>query len=976
MHFLHRTTFIFLVTLVSWAFGLRIELSSADRLELRNVDLPDGSEVTLYVIHGNPAVISFGNQKIIGETVEFDLTNQILRIIGDGTYYSGTETVQGNDLELVIDDELFSIADVVIVTSAIDVYGDSASKVPGQISIIAGRFSPCSRCSQIVEDYGFKADRLELFPGDRLVAYEVTVLIRGEPFFDLPLMVLPLAGAEFSPQFDLIAGSSTEKARVTVQWPYVSSSNAFGKFSINYFADVNPTNSNFLARMLLGGEITQSYLGGSLRHRFFTEKGHGEAELEYTPSFIVPEIVGGKTADFFKTRFFYSLDPEPQNTGPTDFLLERNDATRNRIVQYLLRASGSHDLLEATFKTQGFLDLSPKDSIEGPNYDDLAIPRKTIAEFGISSSQIAALRLGSLSLEDLHLAIGIFEDSPHPTNRDVASSDHVTAARILEGHTLTLDALSPWKGMELAGTTKFAGRYYDSGERLIDWDTNVKGSQAFGQIGLFSVSFYRDINEGQTPFLFDQNYPKTETSVYFNLDLVPLNWLAVTINGGYGFQNSRSPRTVGFQPMITTLNFLQNSSWITGSLSHQTDLKGDPGTLLVQGAVNTFNNGLKTNLVVTHIQDLKGEFHPNENTQFSDTETQLNAEFGFGDWFVVGATGGYAYSPPHIDNSNDSLEFWNDLELHLEVGTVNEKDQIPGLGLTYARDLNTGSFSSFDYEFSVSLGPISLRASEQFGRQGNTLPIGSYNLGWRDITSLSASGFHLLQPSWLGLAREEGNTETWEIELLDTPRNGHPSWQVSFRTQSAILETATDSRMNGTRGLQNSEIQTHLRVSNEYIGPFQFGVTAFAELMLKDHSRRHIFLRSANINLHSQLLNLVGLQGKLGFLGEFDQVNAIYTRSRLTISDFAVTVNPIKGLYFGTMIDDVWDFSGTTHGQYPWNFQPKLFVALDRCCWGFYAHWDSQSGQIKLAIGGPGNGKVFMQEFDTPLFLQTRQGRL
>ena len=975
MHFPRRTLFVCVIALASWALGLTIEVDNANRLELRNIDLPNGSSVTLYVIQGNPAIISFGTQRVTGNTIEFDLNNRILRIIGDGSYYSGQDTVQGKDLELFLDDEIFSIDEVVIMTSEIDVYGDSASKLPGQISIMAGRFSPCSRCSQIVEDYGFKAERLELFPGDRLVAYKATVLIRGKRFFDLPLMVLPLAKPEFSPQFDLKAGNSSEKAQITVRWPYVSSPNAFGKFSINYFADVSPINSSFLERTILGGRINQSYLGATLHHRFFTEQGRGETELEYIPSFIAPHIPGGNTNDIFRTRFYYSLDPGSKHRGTNELLVERNDTTRNRIVQYLLRASGSHKLLEATFKTQGFLDLNPRDSINEPDYDDFQTPRKTIAEFGFSPTEAASLRLGKLNLEELQLAIGIFEDAPHPTNRDAISRQYTSATRILEGHTLRIDPLSPWKGMEFNGTTNFAGQYYDSGERLIEWDTEVRGTQTFGQIGLFSVSFSRDINEGQTPFLFDQTYPRTETTLDFNLDLIPLNWATVTINGGYAFQNSRSPRNVGFRPMITTINFLHNSSWITGTLSHQTDLKGDPGNLLVHGGVQTINRNLKTNLDITHIQDLKRDFDPNDNAHSSDSATQLNIEFGVGNWLAVGAAGGYSYAPPRNTDSNNSLEFWNDLQLHLEVGPVNSEEKPSGLGITYARDLNTGSFSSFGYQFSVHRWPIILSASEYFIRDAPTVPIGSYELAWQNIAALKASGFHLIQPDWLGLTTQGETTYTWEIELSDTPKNEEPRWQVKYRTQSAILETATDSSMNGSRGLQNSELETHFRVSNRYIGPLQFEITAFLELMFKDHSRRHTFLRTANFNLQSDLLNVVGIQGKLGFLGKFDQINTVYTRSQLTISDFAVTVRPIKGFYFGAIINDVWDFSVPGHSQSPWTFHPKLFISLDRCCWGFYTHWDTQSGQIQLSIGGPGNGKVFMQNFDTPFFLQTGLGR-
>src|SRR5690606_701379 len=185
------------VWLSSLATAARIVIDAASdpdsRLDIRTLGLPGGEEVQLYVIEGDGLVITIDDDVLKADYVEFDLTNRLVRVIGFGSFTTGGETVEGYGLIIDLSAESFLADDVLIITEAIDVKGDSASRVPGLIRVALGEFSLCSRCGQVVEDYGFKAARLELYPGDRLVAFDVTVLIRAAPVLHLPLMVLPLA---------------------------------------------------------------------------------------------------------------------------------------------------------------------------------------------------------------------------------------------------------------------------------------------------------------------------------------------------------------------------------------------------------------------------------------------------------------------------------------------------------------------------------------------------------------------------------------------------------------------------------------------------------------------------------------------------------------------------------------------------------------------------------------------------------------
>src|SRR5690554_1073742 len=91
------------------------------RLELRNYVLPDGTEVSFYVLRGDPLTITIGEQQLVARHVEVDLSNSELRVIGPGTFNNGSETVEGDDLIIRLDEETFSARNVLVITGALDV---------------------------------------------------------------------------------------------------------------------------------------------------------------------------------------------------------------------------------------------------------------------------------------------------------------------------------------------------------------------------------------------------------------------------------------------------------------------------------------------------------------------------------------------------------------------------------------------------------------------------------------------------------------------------------------------------------------------------------------------------------------------------------------------------------------------------------------------------------------------------------------
>jgi hypothetical protein len=294
------------------------------RLELRRVVLPSGEEVELYVLEGDPIVVVIDDeQRLEGRLIEFDPSAREVRLIGPGAVTVNGERFEGRDLVIGLREERFSGRDVLIVTGEIDVWGDLATRLPGQVDVVRGRFSPCSRCEQEPWDYGFVAERLRLFPGDRLIAEGVTVLIRGVAVGTVPLLVLPLAEPDRQPRLRIESGDAQRRAQVEVSWPYVTGAEGLGRFTVRYLAEVDPARGGWLGRRFLGGAVVASHLAWGIDHRTFDERGSGRVTIDYVPS--LPDLTSDAVDPAELTvRVRYATDPSlgPPSLG---FGLDRAD---------------------------------------------------------------------------------------------------------------------------------------------------------------------------------------------------------------------------------------------------------------------------------------------------------------------------------------------------------------------------------------------------------------------------------------------------------------------------------------------------------------------------------------------------------------------------------------------------------------------------------------------------------------------------
>ncbi len=954
---------VLLACCAAWSGAARIVIDASSdpdsRLEIRTVTLPGGEEVEVYVLVGEGLTVTIDEDVLTADHVEFDLTRRIVRVVGRGSFTQGGETVEGEDMVIDLGRESLEARDVLIVTEDIDVGGAGASRVPGMIRVAMGEFSPCSRCEQEVEDYGFRAERIELYPGDRLVAHAVTVLVRGEPAFDLPLLVLPLGPDDRQPRLHYETGSATSRARIELTWPYVAGPDARGDLTLRYLADVRPGGSP-LGDALLGGAVVRSYFGVRLDHDFYTPRGAGTLLVDHTPGLEEP---GGWQPPRWTVTFAYGDDPV---LGPpsTEVLLTRDDERRPRLWEATLRARRVDHGIDALFSSQVFIDLDDGDAFSTPSYAGRGTPLLTPFRLELSPES-RTLDLGVLTVDRLLLDIGAFEDDSNPINRSAAATPTIASGRVVESHALSLGPLSPWSGARLSARTDFTGYYYGTAERQVSWSTRATAEQSFGSTGSLSVTFTRDVTEGETPFRFDVLAYRARTDLLAAFLLDPTPWLRVQQRGGYVFLDDRNPDAEGWAPLETTLTLLRNVDWLSLTVRNAYDLQDDdPGVVDLDVALRT-RGTLTASLEVSHAEDLKVTEDRITGLPTDDSETSVRLSAGVRGAFEVTASTAYRYAPPPPQDGGPPDHF-DDLSLRLTLGTLRQDDLVPGLALDYARDLDRGEVSAFGVEFTARAGPVHLYALERLSLPAGRVSQSRLRAEWPGIVAAEARGLEWLPPTALGLPAPEPYVRDLEFALEDSPMAGTPAWRVAFTTR---YDPALDGGAGGMRG---STLTGRALLDSRYVGPAHLSVDGFAELAWRDDALDVTYLRRANLAFGVDLYERVGLQGTLGYAAGFDSAAQEVTSARLTLSDVALIVRPIDELYVGVVLDDVWDLTGSDPNRLV-EFRPELTVVWDRCCWALYGSWDSATGVVSITLTTPGAEQGFRQVFDSGLAIPGRR---
>ncbi len=436
------------------ALGQTLKVLEADRLEIRE---EGGEEV--FVLVGNPVRLEREGEALEAERVVYFRERRLLLLSGKVRYRDKEgRLIEAEELQVDLSDESFDALEVRIEAKELLLTGPLCQRAAGAILLEAGYATPCASCGQEVPDYAFRAREIVLYPGDRVVARGVVLLVQEKPLLELPVLLLFLS--ERRPRLEV--GQDDRGFYLKTALPYVSEL-GLGYTLLHYY----------------GG---RGY-GFGLDHF-----GLGEAKERYYFLHTPP--------DTFQYRGEYSLKREE---FALTALLERDD-TREKLSRFRLEA-----LLPGTprpqdwrfaLRLEGFLD-----------HDPATPPPRTLQRLPELEAQSPVFREGPFTLQG-GVVLGRYLAETSPLNRSArALGPYAEAGRVLLAHGETL-TLTPWPGATLRAENRFRGFYYTTRnpdgehERQVDWTTTALFRQALGGFSV-EMAYGRSLQEGESPFRFD-----------------------------------------------------------------------------------------------------------------------------------------------------------------------------------------------------------------------------------------------------------------------------------------------------------------------------------------------------------------------------------------------------------------------------------------------------------------------------------------
>jgi len=466
-----------------------IKVLEAERLELRQ---EGGEEV--YVLVGEPVRLEREGERLEAKRVVYFRERRLLLLSG-GVRYRDREgrLIEAEELQVDLSDESFDALEVRIEAKDLLLTGPICQRAAGAILLERGYATPCAPCGQEVPDYAFRAREIVLYPGDRVVARDVTLLVQEKPVLTLPVLLLYLS--ERRPRLEV--GQDEGGLYFKADLPYVA---AFG----------------------LGYTLLRYYQGRGYGFGL-DHYGTGEAKERYFFLHTPP--------DTFQYRLEYALKRPELNLSA---LVERDD-TREKLTRFRLEAlhPGAPTPQDGRYalRLEGFLD-----------HDPTTPPPRTLQRLPELEAQSPTLRQGPFSLQ-LSLQVGRYLAETNPLNRSArALGPYAEAGRLLFAHTESL-ALTPWPGATLRGENRFRGFYYTTQnpdgeyERQVDWSTSLALRQALGGFSL-EAGYQRSVQEGESPFRFDA-LPQRRTHRATLALALQERPLALSLKGGWDLEGSR-----------------------------------------------------------------------------------------------------------------------------------------------------------------------------------------------------------------------------------------------------------------------------------------------------------------------------------------------------------------------------------------------------------------------------------------------------
>lgn len=876
-----------------------VEIVSAERLELRKVDGQD-----LVVISGDPVELHIDNDVIKARRVEFNRSRRVLTLVGAGSYLShplgadGTPTEQlvtGQNIVVDLGSENLAGEDVIVSTAGLEIRGAAVDRVPGQLSVQSGYFTPCARCGRTPNDYAFRAREIRLYPGDRLVAFDATLLLADTPVAFLPAIVLFLREPDRQPQFNF-AQDSVDGFTVKASLPFVIGSSAFGNTLVHYY------------------ERRDKQLGFGVNLTAYQAFPTLDRLALY--AMLEPQTLGGVGYDLDLKLDARGNVPVAGSLRGLDYSVTANRAdttaaTTGKGVTNLDARAGV-DFGSFAVSAQYLDRLGPPPS--GPLYSPLKRPEVIIDP--------KPFTVGSLSA-DFRVTAGNYTGQVNPASRTYGipfadENGNLTASRVQENHILSYTA-QPWSGASFSVSNTFTGNYYSTGARVVDLRFGVGLTQNFnlgwggpGNVGQgSSVGLRYDYTrqEGVSPFYnLDQSFARTNLSALLtgNATLVPLVGVSLTASQGFDFTKP------------ARYDFNKDPSQNQPAASFGLNVNRAPLSLNLSYQPNFFS-GL--------------------------------AQGGTGSLGLGNAGGGLYFSAS--TSYIPSLGF-NPLQLSLSYTDFLLRTNSVSVGANY--NFQYGGFESASLKFSAAatrdpvLNPVSFTLSQTlyygFPARSPQFPArtprldGSLNLTWRDLAFSESHSLPLAQlapPPGVTIPEQLGSAT---FTLSNVP-GGPTSWSLSYGGPYSVLRGGFTTPSLRARYQTTANLQS-------------FG--ADATVSMPGLEQPITELTNANVSSNYQFSSRVALGGALHFNRTRSQNTTFDTLNFDSLSlTFGLGKNERPDLYVTTILRQTLQWqNGVASAPQP--LTPIVRLTVDRCCWAFNFEFNPLNRYIRFALQFPGSG--------------------
>ncbi len=833
------------------------------------------------------------------QRIEFNRTARTLTLVGRAQYSTAEgQTLSGDNLVINLNTSALSGEDVLVGQGRLLIRGQELQRVPGQLHAQGSYFTPCGSCGQTPDDYAFQAETLLLYPGDRLVAYRVQLLLAGYPVLYLPALVILLGDPARQPRLEL-SQDDRDGLTLLADLPFSVADHTLGTTLLRFYQN-----------------RPQAFGGGADLHSYAPLPYIDRADLyllaDPKPAALAKAL--GSAGDGRDVDLDFSVrghaDPELARAPLTyELSLNRRDIGRSTadplrgVTTLRGQVSADYPAFTAQLNLYQLLDRDENRS----QYTPLKWPEVVIDPRPYRSGDFSA---------DVRLTAGRYTAAPNPDSPSAMRlGANVTAARLEEQHDLSYSR-PLWQGAEFSVKNRFTGRYYGTGARTVDLNIEALLTQRFGDKGQHAASLSSGYSryEGTSPFAFDRlsgrrlNAPLTAA-----LTWVPVAGATVSLSHTHDFilspeNQSATAFGVRVNRWPLQLSSTLNQNFYTGTLERW-----------------TLSSTLGSSFVPVRTPTPQFPLTPEEQQRLQTQQAfpwleklSLTTNWGFserGGWQPLTVQANLA-GPYRSDN----------ITVYASHNIVTPQLHEVGVTANMTRSRDT------------VLNPVTFSAAQRLNFISNTWA-GNAKVLWRGEYAFEAS--HSLNMAPLPTAPDTGQVNF----SVGTQGSGRAqNWEVAYGGPFD-LRRGDWTRPTLRASYVSTEPGDRLRLSGTYNMPgLDQPRSELAALAFSRSWQPNAFFSVAGEAAYTRTRR-----------GTYPDDIAT---DRLSFSPLTagVKLQPAAGttLYLTGRLNQVFTW---VDGQLqePADFRPVLAFTLDRCCWAAQAELDLAEQRYRLNVGMPGS---------------------